>query len=226
MLAALFDPCRGAALTEIFREIDEELRLEKLQRVWRRYGVLIVGIALGLVLGTAAYVGWQSYTESQQAERGRAFAAALEQSAGAGATAALTAFEELSEGGDAYAALSRLQLAGAKLRSGDTAGATALFDKLSKDDSVDRPFRDLATVLLALNSLDTAEPDALIARLAPLTAPDSPWRYSAQELTALLAMRKGDTARAREILTALTADATAPAGVQQRAAELLGSLEG
>lgn len=213
-------------MTEIFREIDEELRLEKLQRVWRRYGVLIVGIAVGVVLGTAAYVGWQNYTEGRQEERGRAFAAALEQSAGAEATAALTAFEELSEGSDAYAALSRLQLAGAKLRSGDAAGATAILDELSKDDSADRPFRDLATLLLALNSLDTAEPDALIARLAPLTAPDNPWRYSAQELTALLAMRKGDAARAREILTALTADATAPAGVQQRAAELLGGLEG
>ena len=92
-------------MTEIFREIDEELRLEKLQRVWRRYGVLIVALAAGAVLGTAGYVGWQSYTEAQEKERGRAFTAALEQSAQADAETALAAFEGLTDGSDAYAAL-------------------------------------------------------------------------------------------------------------------------
>lgn len=211
-------------MTEIFREIDEELRLEKLQRVWRRYGVLIVALAAGAVLGTAGYVGWQSYTEAQEKERGRAFTAALEQSAQADAEAALAAFEGLTDGSDAYAALAQLQQAGLELRSGDTAAANALYEALADDASTQAPFRDLAVILLALNSIDTADPDALTARLAPLAAPDNPWRYSAQELTALLALRKGDTARAREILTALTADAGAPAGARQRAEELLAGL--
>ena len=68
-------------MTEIFREIDEELRLEKLQRVWRRYGVLIIALIVGVVAGTAAYVVWKNYSESQELDRGRAFAAALDQAA-------------------------------------------------------------------------------------------------------------------------------------------------
>jgi hypothetical protein len=62
--------------------------------------------------------------------------------------------------------------------------------------------------------------------LAPLTADGNAWRHSARELTALLMLRKGDTTGARDLLTALSADVAAPAGLRQRAEELLAGLEG
>lgn len=213
-------------MTEIFREIDEELRLEKLQRVWRRYGVLIIALIVGVVAGTAAYVVWKNYRESQELDRGRAFAAALDQAAKADDAATAAAFAGLAEGDDGYAALARLQQAAAEQRAGNAATAIAIYGDLAADASLETQYRDLAVILLALNTVDAADPDELTARLAPLTAPDNPWRYSAQELTALLALRKGDTARAREILTALSQDAGAPAGLQQRAGELLAGVGG
>lgn len=220
-------PRREPALTEIFREIDEELRLEKLQRVWRRYGAFIIALVIGVVLGTAAYVAWKNYTESQRLERARAFAAAMDQAAQASdPAAAVSAFAALAEGDDAYAALARLHQAAAEQRAGNSAAAAAIYESLIADGALARQFRDLAMILLAMNTLDTADPDQLSARLAPLTAPDNPWRYSAQELTALLALRKGDTSRARDILTALAQDRGAPIGLQQRADELLAGIEG
>lgn len=220
-------PRREAALTEIFREIDEELRLEKLQRVWRRYGALIIALILGLVLGTAAYVGWRNYMEYRQMERARDFAAAVDQAAQAeDPAAAAAAFAGVTEGDDGFAALARLQQAAAEQRAGNPGAAAAIYESIAGDADLEAQFRDLAVILLALNSVDSADPDELIARLAPLTAPDNPWRYSAQELTALLALRKGDAARAREILTALSQDPGTPAGLQQRAGELLAGVGG
>jgi hypothetical protein len=213
-------------LTEIFREIDEELRYEKLQRLWRRYRVVIIALVAGLILGTAGYVGWKDYAEKQAQERARAFAAALDAAAQPDDAAALAALDAVAAGSDGYAALARLQKAAVELRSGNTAGAVAVYESLAADTSVEATFRDLAVVLLAVNSLDTGEPDELIARLAPLTADGNAWRHSARELTALLMLRKGDTAGARDLLTALSADVAAPAGLRQRAEELLAGLEG
>lgn len=227
MLAAPWPPAsESGALTEIFREIDEELRYEKLQRLWRRYRVVIIALVAGLILGTAGYVGWKDYAEKQAQERARAFAAALDAAAQPDDAAALAALDAVAAGSDGYAALARLQKAAVELRSGNTAGAVAVYESLAADTSVEATFRDLAVVLLAVNSLDTGEPDELIARLAPLTADGNAWRHSARELTALLMLRKGDTAGARDLLTALSADVAAPAGLRQRAEELLAGLEG
>jgi hypothetical protein len=213
-------------LTDIFREIDEELRYDKLLRVWRRHRIAIIVAIAGLILGTAGYVGWKDYSEKQALARAQAFQVALDLVAQPDDATALAALDRVTEGSDGYAALARLQKAAVEMRSGNTAGAIAIYDALAADSSIEKTFRDLATLLLALNALDTGEPDELIARLAPLTADANAWRYSAREVTALLRLRKGDTAGARELLTALSADSAAPQGVRSRAAELLAGLEG
>jgi hypothetical protein len=213
-------------LTDIFREIDEELRYDKLLRVWRRHRIAIIVAIAGLILGTAGYVGWKDYSEKQALARAQAFQVALDLVAQPDDATALAALDRVTEGSDGYAALARLQKAAVEMRSGNTAGAIAIYDALAADSSIEKTFRDLATLLLALNALDTGEPDELIARLAPLTADANAWRYSAREVTALLRLRKGDTSGARELLTALSADSAAPQGVRSRAAELLAGLEG
>lgn len=210
-------------MTEIFREIDEELRYEKLQRLWRRYRVLIIAAVAGLVLGTAAYVAWKDYREKQALDRARAFAEALDAAAADEATAAAV-FDGVAQEDDGYGALARLHKAAAERRAGNDSAAIAIYQEMAADSSLDSTLRDLAVILLALNSLDTAQPDELIARLAPLTGEDDAWRYSARELTALLLLRKGDTAGARELLEGLSQDIGTPAGMRQRAEELLAGL--
>lgn len=213
-------------MTDIFREIDEELRYDKLQRVWRRHRIVIIGAVVALILGTIAYVVWKDYAEKQALARAQAFAVALDLTGQSDAATALQALDRVSEGDDGYAALARLQKAAVELRSGNTDGALAVYEALAADRAANQVFRDLAVILLALNSLDAGDPDTLIARLAPLTADDKAWRYSARELTALLRLRKGDTAGAREVFTALAEDPGAPQGVRARAEELLAGLEG
>lgn len=213
-------------MTDIFREIDEELRYDKLLRVWRRYRVVIIIAVAGLILGTAGYVIWRDYSEKQALARAQAFAVALDLVGQPDDATALAALDRVTEGSDGYAALAQLQKAAVETRSGNAAGAVAIYEALAADGSAETAFRDLAVILLALNSLDTAEPDELIARLAPLTADDKAWRYSARELTALLRLRKGDTAGATDLLTTLADDAGAPQGTRARAQELLAGLEG
>lgn len=232
MLAALLTPASGAVLTDIFREIDEELRYDKLLRVWQRHRVLLIALLAGVLLGTVGYVVWRDYAEKQALERASTFAVALaaamqtEEAAAQPDAAALSALDELAEGSDGYATLARLQMAAVEIRGGNVDGALAIYESIAQDTEVERIFRDLAIILLAMNSLDTAEPDTLAARLAPLAVEENPWRHSARELTALLALRGGETARARELLTALSDDATAPAGIRRRADELLAGIAG
>jgi hypothetical protein len=213
-------------LADIFQEVEEDLRRENLAKLWRRYGPWIIGLAVAIVVATAAVVGWRKYDESQRAALAREYAQATDLLARADRDAALHAFAAIGAQGGGYGALARLQEAQLLARAGDDAGAAALYERVAADRSLDQPYRDLAVILLALHGLDSGDPAALTARLEPLTAADNPWRYSALELTGLLAKRAGQTARAREIFAGLADDLQAPLGVRERATQLLASLPG
>jgi len=53
-----------------FREVNEELRQDQAKALWDRYGPAFIGLAVLVVLGTAAFVGWQYWTESKANKSG------------------------------------------------------------------------------------------------------------------------------------------------------------
>jgi hypothetical protein len=212
-------------VSDIIREVDEELRRENFEKLWRKYGSYAVGLAAVIVLAVAGFFQWQHYTQSQRDERARQYEAAVQLSAAAdpGAPAALQALAGREDG---YGALAELQQADLKAKAGDVAGAVAIYEKMTADSATDPSLRNLALILLALHTVDTAPPDQLTQRLQPLTAATNPWHYSALELTAVLARRQGDNAKAVQILTGLADDLNAPQALRQRATEMLHALKG
>lgn len=212
-------------MSDIIREVDEELRRENFEKLWRKYGSYALGLAVLVVLAVAGYVQWQRYTEGQREARARQYEAAIQLAASGDAGAPAT-LQGLAGRDDGYAALAQLQEAALKAKAGDLAGAVAIYEKMTADGTVDESIRNLALILLALHTADTAPPDQLTQRLQPLTAATNPWRYSALELTAVLARRAGDTAKATQILTGLADDLNAPQALRQRATEMLHALKG
>jgi hypothetical protein len=212
-------------VADIFQEVDEEVRREQMQRLWRRYGAYAGALAVAVVVATAAYVGWREYSESRQAARAQAFAAAIDLIGDPDKTKADAALADLAAGQDGFAVLARFRQAALKAEAEDEAGAIALYDAIAADSSVAQPFRDAAALVAAQRLVDSAEAAEIERRLGPLAGADSPWRFSALELTALSALRAGDTAKAQAILTRLADDLAAPQALRARAAELLASLK-
>jgi len=216
---------KGGDVSDIIREVDEELRRENFEKLWRKYGIYVVGGAVLFLLVLAGGWLWWEHLKDQRAERARQYDAALQLVAAAdpGAPAALQA---VASGDDGYAALAQLQEAALEAKAGDVNGAVAIYEKMTADSTIDDSLHDLALILLALHTADTAPPDQLTQRLQPLTAATNPWRYSALELTAVLARRAGDNAKAEQILTGLADDLNAPQALRQRATEMLHALKG
>jgi hypothetical protein len=214
-----------AAVSEIFREIDEELRRDNIAKLWQRYGAYIVGAGVLIVFIVAAVVGWRSYQLKQRLAESVRYAAAAElvqQRDLAKAADAFTALAQQSAAGQAVVA--RLQAAALRAESGDTATAVAAWKSLAQDSSVDGIYRDLARLLAALHELGSADPKSLIADVAPLVQPGNPWRFSALEVTALAQLRAGDRAAALENYKKLADDLEAPPGLRARAAEMSAAL--
>lgn len=211
-------------MADIFREIDEELRQEKAEKLWRQYGKYAIGGAVAVVLAIAGYTGWQEYRTDRQLEAGAKFAAAkaLAQEGKTGDAEAL--FAALgAESGTAYGVLARFHAAALRASSGDRAGAVLAFRALAGDDSIDRPMRDLATLLAAQNALDAPGADgrSIAADIEPLAQPGGAWRHLALEMLGLIARSAGDPDRAKTYFQRIVDDAEAPPNVRLRASHLL-----
>jgi hypothetical protein len=215
----------GFALSDIFREIDEELRRENLSQLWKKYGNYVIGLAVLIVIATAAVVGWRTYQDKQREAQGGEYAAALDLARQGKDGDAAAAFASLAQKADAgRAVLARFEEAASKVNSGDVPGAITVYDRLASDNSVDGAFRNAAILLSARYTLDKGDPQTAIAKLQQLTVPTNAWHGLALELTALAELKSGDKTKAQKDFDSLGKDATAPQAVRQRAAAMAEAL--
>lgn len=208
---------------EFIREVEEELRRERLWKLWQRFGPYVIGVAVAVVLATAGKVGWETWRDKRLQEQANAFAAALALQATDPAAAAAK-FRELAASADAgFASLARLMAASALMEAGRRDEAVAVLKENAAAGT--DPALDQASALFAVQyRLDDGDPQALRAELEPLAKPGAVFRHGAREHEAVLAVRTGDRERARALLKEIVDDATAPPGQKGRLRELLGIL--
>lgn len=215
------DPAQQA----LFREVEEDLRAEQLQKLWKRFGPYIIGAAVlvvGIVAGFQGWTAWQASVRADEAQR--YFNAVGPDAAGDAHDAGLQSLAQ--EGSTGYAALARLTRANGLADAGETALAINAYDAIAADGTVPGPVRTFAGVMAAMLAMDIEDEATVRGRLAPLADDDSPWRFLARELIGLMDMRAGNTAAARDVFSDLTGEREAPPGVRSRATEYLTMLGG
>jgi len=210
-------------VADIFQEVDEEVRRERLKKLWERYGNLIVAGCVVVVLGVGAWRGYEWWQTKKAAESGAAFEAAVSLAEAGKHQEADAAFAKLATDGTAgYRALARLREA-AELASTDRKAAVKDYDEIAADKSSGQVIQDLAAVRAGFLLVDTAPYSEMRARLEALTQGDRTFRYSARELLALSAWKAGDMTTARQWADMIITDPQSPAGTRNRA-EVLSEL--
>ena len=203
-------------MADIFQEVDEEVRRERLEQLWKQYGNYIIAALILVLACIGAWRGYVYWQERKAAEAGAAYEAASMLADEGKRTEAQAAFAKLASDGTAgYRTLARFREA-AQLGSSDPKAAVAAYDALAADANLGRSLQDLAAVRAGLLLVDTAPYQELRTRLEPLTASDRPFRHSARELLAFGAWRGGDNAAARQWIDAVIADPDTPSTIRSR----------
>jgi hypothetical protein len=210
-------------VTDIFHEVDEEVRREQLKKLWERYGYYIIA---GCVLIVAAIGGWRGYEwweTKKAAEAGVAFEQAVTLAESGKPQEAEAAFAKLATDGTAgYRVLARLREA-AELAQSDPKAAIKSYDDIAADRGAGEAIQDVAALRAGFLLVDSASYAEMRARLEPLTRADRPFRYGARELLTLSAWKHGDMSAARQWADMIITDPQTPAGARSRA-ELLSEL--
>jgi hypothetical protein len=225
----------------LLREVEEELRRERLAKLWEKYGFYVVGLVALLVAGVGGYQLWKSRQIALANEGGSLYESAMKLTGEGKLDEAQRAYSALTDGGHrAYAALGALQLAGADLKAGKRDDALVKFDAIAKDSTADPLLKNFATLQAASLRLGQADLPEMQNRLNDLAADGNPWRFHARELLGLAAYKAGDTQAAMQQFDRIlgdkgsedevskqlgvAADLGPPQGVAQRVRILMGSL--
>jgi hypothetical protein len=211
-------------LSDIFREVDEEVRREQLKRLWERYSIFIIAAAVLFVAAVGAWRAYEYWEGKKAAEAGARFDNALTLADQGKHAEAEAEFSKLSkESPSGYKTLSRFSEA-AQLAQRDPKAAIAAYDALASDNSLPLLQRDLAGIRAGLLTADTSPYAELQRRLEPLTAGERPFRHTARELLAFSAWRGGDAAAARRWYEMMTTDSDTPASTRSRVEVLMALL--
>ena len=211
-------------MSDIFREIDEELRRDNLLKLWQRHGRYVIIGAVVVLAIAGGVVAWRDHLVNERKAVSVRYFGALSLIGDKKDGDAAKLFGEIAQSGDGYAVLARFEEAGLQAESGDRAGAIAIYDAIAKSSDVDPEFRDLAVLLSVMRGLPDGDAKAAIERLAPLTESGRPWRPTALELTAAADLKAGDKPAALAAYKQLADDLAAPEGLRGRAAEMAAAL--
>lgn len=207
------------------REVDEELRREQIQTMWKRYGRLALGLILLGLAGFAAFLFWRAETQKKADERSEQFSAVIADiQAGRKTDAGKKVDALIADGGAGYRVVALFTKAALAADKGDIKGAASIYAGVAADDSVAQPFRDIALIRQTLIEYDQLKPQQVIDRLKPLANKDNGFFGTAGELTAMAMIQANRPAEAGRLLAAVAADPETPQTLRDRAGRLAASL--
>ncbi|MGR7996444.1 MULTISPECIES: tetratricopeptide repeat protein [unclassified Xanthobacter] len=204
-------------MTDIFHEIQEDLRRERLRKLWDRFGALIIAAVVLVIVAAGAWSGYRYWRTQQAIAAGAEFQQAVTLADAGKFAEAEAAFETIAKTGpEGYRAIAAFRAAGAAAAR-DPAAGVAAFDAIAANRSVEPLLRDMAQLRAGMILLDTADLGEVKKRVGDLAAGTGALRNSAREVLALAQLKAGDSAAAYKTATDITEDAGSAPGVRSRA---------
>lgn len=226
MLRPNFDPVSLSYMSNenIIREIDEELRSDRVRKLWKNFGPFVIGAAVLVVLVVAVNEGWSWWQSNNSSRSSDQFYSALEISDGTDLAAAQKALDDViaaNHGG--YPALARFREAALLAKNGKTAEAIAAYDALSTSET-NKYLRELALILSGSLLVDDGDVAKVEQRVGGMVNPNSVFRNAAREAIGLAKYKAGDLAGARQSFEDAANDPLASQELRARLNIYLGQL--
>ena len=207
-------------MSDIFQEIDEDLRQDKAARLWKAYGKYIVALAIFIILALASYRFIEHKNEENREQTSELFELASEAGRTGDKKAAIELFsDERFDETIGYAIISKLKKAALAKSNNDLEGTEIVLKKIITNEEIPLYLRDLARLRLF-----ASDSDINISQLDKLIQEEGPWKFLALELKGGIQLQGGNLKGARSTFKELTDDANTPNNLRRRASEILNAL--
>ncbi len=191
-------------MSELFREIEEDIKREHYEKIWQKYGRLAMYASVVIIIATAGFVTWNNYTNNKAEQVTSKLLRAIELADKKEYKEAIPIFSSLADDDSSpYYPIAMLKKAQAQEQSGDMDGAQKTYKQLSGHSGI---FADLVLA----SKVDTE------SKLAPTS-----FNYSFIEKKAWQELASGNKQAAIGHFSSLFEDEKTPRSLASRAEEVL-----
>jgi len=212
-------------VSDIFQEVDEELREEKYKSIWRKYKYYVVGGLILFILGIAINAFWKDYSLKEINNRSEKFFEAIEtaQEDKAGAITLLEEFAKKEKNAEYNVLIAKFTEAAIRRSEKDFNGALEIYEILA-NNKISNFYADYAKLssvemLFALNNKKDAR-----TKLDEIVASSSELKFIAMEYLGYLEVNEGNISKARTIFKNLVEEAGVSVNMKNRSNEVLSIL--
>ena len=207
-------------MSDIFQEIDEDLRQDKAARLWKAYGKYLIALAIFIILAIASYRFIEHTNEKNREQTSELYELASEAGRTGDKKAAIELFsDERFDETMGYSIISKLKKAALAKSNNDLEGTEIVLKEIITNEEIPLYLRDLARL-----KLFASDSDNNISQLDALIEEAGPWKFLALELKGGIQLEGGNLKDARSIFKELTDDANTPNNLRRRASEILKAL--
>lgn len=206
----------------LIREVNDDLRHDKLKEIWEKYGTYIIVLVVLLIGSTAVFEGYKSWKTSVENKEAQSFISAIAEIDEGKTEEGLKSFEDIANNARTeFKYLAKLQISNIYFKNGQTEEAIEKLKEIYSDKSVGKSLRNIAAIKLVSHTIDTADAESIRQILEPMVVEQNAFRYAAKEMLGLLEIREGNLEAAKTIFEELSSDSLVAAGIKQRAEEML-----
>ena len=214
-------------MVDILREVEEDLRRERYQKLWNEYGVYAIGVVAALLLAVAGSFGWRAWVESRQLQASFEYEQAVEAIRESNTEPNRQTLENLALAeASGYGLLARFQEAAALEDAGERPAALAIYQSIYEHRGtggieIPQAFKDVARIYAGLTLLGGGAWEAVETALRPLADSQRAGRLMAGEILALAAIEQGYRDDALEFYRRIPDEEDASPYLKERAKALL-----
>ena len=208
-------------MSDLIIEVDEAMKQERLEKLWKEYGGLFISFIAMVILATAANAGYHTWVKHRDFKQTTLYIDALSQDSPS-ADDLIALLPKMTAG---MKSVVNMSAAGLALESGDEDKALSIYQSIEADSSQleKNPMLGALAKYMVTGLDKTISTEDKIKRYEALASDnDNPWRYNALLDAALLeASQNKNFAKARAYLSQIVAtNSTAPQGMKQKAGSL------
>ena len=190
-------------MADIFDEVSEDLRQEKITQVWKKYSKFIIGFVVFVIISILGYQGYFSWKKNQLIAQSEFFFKALDNLENNNTKNSMEYFIKNSSGNaDGYEMLSTFGLAENHFKDNKIEKMTQNYKSIYDNTNFDNYYRDLSRILSVIRDKKSSY-EVLHDRLKPILSSPSKLQILAAELEIILLIRFNMFKRAKLLLTKL-----------------------
>ena len=206
-------------MSDILRQVDEDLRKDRLLKVWRSYRIYIVGSILIILISLS---GYQYYLSSTQSKNEAIVEQYINSINSTDVNTSIEQLLELNESDNSFIkGLAKLKRAELYFATEDKGQAIKLLESISIDESLDQIIRDMALYKYLMIQLDTLDKDLYFEIIDSQDLNSSKFKYLFKELKALKYLIEGDRINSLEIFESIISDENSPINLKTRSEKFI-----